>query len=570
MRKFNFLNNLSIKQAIGLSFIFIISLSLLFNALSYEYIAKKDSKGKFENIHRGIKARVFTELEKYYSETDEIVNFNINLARENYLNTNNKRDVQNFFFHQINLKPYFSFLYFIDNDLNYIGVYQHEKYVLYGNGKDDSVDWYSKDGDNPIKLSNIRIKFINNVPLEGVMKGPFYNKENNETFMFYEKGYIYGKEKRGFFGVGLNIKYLSEFLKKIINSNNIIVYIANEKGEIIASSIDNGKDKLRKISDSNIESVFKETYKSDSRENQLLISKNFYYTINGYTLSESHQWKVYTLISNEIIKKEKRDLYNTIFLTSILSFSLSFFVSILLSKWILNPLKTVSKEFLVISKGKWGHKISNSRSDILGEIINAFNLMSEKLDEYFKRLNEKNKELQKINENLKVLVEERTHELKKLSYTDDLTKLKNRRFITKKLDYYIELMKSEEFFLSICVIDVDYFKRINDNYGHIKGDEVLKGLAKLLSEFFRGKGVVGRLGGEEFLVILPDKDLEESYRIVEEFRILVERDNKSEVKYTVSCGVASYEKEFSIEAFIDKADKKLYEAKNSGRNCSKK
>jgi diguanylate cyclase (GGDEF)-like protein len=119
------------------------------------------------------------------------------------------------------------------------------------------------------------------------------------------------------------------------------------------------------------------------------------------------------------------------------------------------------------------------------------------------------------------------------------------------------------------MIDIDYFKNINDTYGHLIGDCVLKELASLLKSNFRGSDIVSRYGGEEILIILPFTDCKNACRKLEYFKKLIEKKkfcDKKDVKITISAGVYEYENENSLEDFILRVDRKVYFAKKQGRN----
>lgn len=121
---------------------------------------------------------------------------------------------------------------------------------------------------------------------------------------------------------------------------------------------------------------------------------------------------------------------------------------------------------------------------------------------------------------------------------------------------------------AIIMLDVDFFKKVNDTYGHNIGDEVLIQLVKILTQEIREVDVLSRWGGEEFLVIMPLIDEEGAKNAAERLRAVVERTPFTQgLRQTASFGVATYKKGESTETFIDRADKALYEAKQNGRNC---
>ena len=153
--------------------------------------------------------------------------------------------------------------------------------------------------------------------------------------------------------------------------------------------------------------------------------------------------------------------------------------------------------------------------------------------------------------------------------TDTLTGLYNREYMKEYLNEKIEEAKRHNITLSIAMIDIDFFKKINDTYGHLIGDCVLKELSDLLKDNFRDSDIVSRYGGEEILIIMPFTDKESACRKLEQFRKLIENRTfcgKKNVKLTISVGVAEYENEGTLEEFILKADRNVYYAKKHGRN----
>ena len=157
-----------------------------------------------------------------------------------------------------------------------------------------------------------------------------------------------------------------------------------------------------------------------------------------------------------------------------------------------------------------------------------------------------------------------------VSHVDELTCLPNRRQVIKQLQN--EVIRAERYktLLSISMIDIDNFKKINDSYGHTVGDQVLFQLANILQEGVRDPDTVGRYGGEEFLVVLPNTRLkpaaEQAARLVK--RVREAEINVGEViQLTISIGVAEYRHGHeNWQKFLSRADLALYDAKNAGRD----
>lgn len=159
-----------------------------------------------------------------------------------------------------------------------------------------------------------------------------------------------------------------------------------------------------------------------------------------------------------------------------------------------------------------------------------------------------------------------------LAVTDGLTGITNRTSLDRGLWSEFERSTRYNVPLSIILIDVDYFKGVNDNYGHQKGDEILMAVASLMKKVCRTNDIAARYGGEEFLMILPQSKSEGAFKIAERMRKEMMKisftGNESKFSVTVSCGVAELDTDFmkNTDQLIEVADQALYEAKNSGRN----
>ncbi|NYT74109.1 diguanylate cyclase [Halomonas sp. QX-2] len=159
-----------------------------------------------------------------------------------------------------------------------------------------------------------------------------------------------------------------------------------------------------------------------------------------------------------------------------------------------------------------------------------------------------------------------------LSVTDELTGLFNRRYLTRALGDSMKLYRRYKTPFSLISLDIDHFKRINDSYGHLVGDRVLSKIGKLMKNRLRVTDIVGRMGGEEFLVILPNTSEEEAIQIADNFRQVVNQTeflNEDYIPFVVavSGGVLEMTDDVtSVEDLLKRSDRLLYEAKESGRN----
>jgi two-component system cell cycle response regulator len=173
----------------------------------------------------------------------------------------------------------------------------------------------------------------------------------------------------------------------------------------------------------------------------------------------------------------------------------------------------------------------------------------------------KNRELEIVNKRLR-----------KLSITDGLTELFNHRHVHELLHEEFERSKRTGESMAVAMMDLDRFKQVNDNHGHPTGDVILYETAQILKDTAREIDMVGRYGGEEFIVILPDTDEEAAAQFADRVRRRVEehtyKDEAQQVKMTLSGGVAAFPEEGleNPDTLIKRADEALYTAKESGRN----
>ena len=162
------------------------------------------------------------------------------------------------------------------------------------------------------------------------------------------------------------------------------------------------------------------------------------------------------------------------------------------------------------------------------------------------------------------------HQLEKQAHFDELTGIANRRHFLSMLDKEIARSQRHSLPLSLAFFDVDKFKQVNDTYGHKVGDDVLKGIAQAVTESLRREDSFGRLGGEEFCIFLPGQQLENAIKIIERYRILIEKINfqsdSGDFNVTASFGISELNKQDSVNSLLEKADQLLYRAKKNGRN----
>ncbi|MBF0354030.1 MAG: diguanylate cyclase [Alphaproteobacteria bacterium] len=162
-------------------------------------------------------------------------------------------------------------------------------------------------------------------------------------------------------------------------------------------------------------------------------------------------------------------------------------------------------------------------------------------------------------------------ELRLLATTDSLTGINNRRHFMEIATAETERARRYGHTLSAMMLDIDHFKKVNDTYGHAAGDDVLRAMTKICSSILRKGDALGRLGGEEFAILLPETEIKGALTLAERLRENIAQAQVQSgidtIRFTTSIGVSQlYPGEQSVEALLSRADDALYEAKNSGRN----
>ena len=206
----------------------------------------------------------------------------------------------------------------------------------------------------------------------------------------------------------------------------------------------------------------------------------------------------------------------------------------------------------------------------MGNLTNELNTENQRLSNELTKLQKELEDAKRVIKIKEIELKAVIAQAEEVSHVDELTCLPNRRQVIKQLQN--EVIRAERYktFLSISMIDIDHFKKINDSYGHTIGDQVLFQLANILQESVRDPDTVGRYGGEEFLVVLPNTRLknasEQAARLCRHAREAQINAGET-IRLTISIGVAEYRHgQENWQKFLSRADLALYEAKNAGRD----
>jgi diguanylate cyclase (GGDEF)-like protein len=303
-------------------------------------------------------------------------------------------------------------------------------------------------------------------------------------------------------------------------------------------------------------------------ENQKVIIEGIPYYVYSKKLT-SHDWYVVSFVPQSSVLKNLSQLekdythlgYMIIML--IVLFYFLFFIFLIKKakgfvKIINTPLKHIVKMTKDLGTKKNVQLLKGNNIQEFDELCHNFNTLSVKLHERTSKLID--------SERKRIISEE-------LANTDPLTKVYNRRFLADFAKQYIEIVKREKKSFCILLMDIDAFKHINDTYGHKVGDNVIISLVQMLQSTIRKNDVIVRLGGDEFLVVLPNTASKNAKKVASKIIDALNLNNLKKNKYafTVSIGIAQFsaKEDKTIEDMLFRADTALYKAKSQGKNCFK-
>jgi diguanylate cyclase (GGDEF)-like protein len=243
-----------------------------------------------------------------------------------------------------------------------------------------------------------------------------------------------------------------------------------------------------------------------------------------------------------------------------------------LGRQITTPLRTLADVTAEMAGSEMYVRVDLPVKDEVGQLGQAFNQMTDSIQN-------REQELRELASSLENVVEERTDELRRqnerleqIAITDSLTGIYNRRFFFELAEKEVARAKRYGNPLSVVILDADRFKKMNDTYGHLIGDQILMNLAQLCQKNIRSLDIIARYGGEEFVILMPEVDCSAAQNSAERLRELVANTSMVtgglDVMMTISLGVACWNggPDLDFNALLARADRALYQSKESGRN----
>lgn len=266
------------------------------------------------------------------------------------------------------------------------------------------------------------------------------------------------------------------------------------------------------------------------------------------------------------INTKFRDLYKLILITVVVISLLHFIFAVIMFKFIVNPIIKLRKATQILSEGNYNYRVDLHRDDELGALCDGFNTMAEVIHEKIETLKEKMK-----------VIKEAKDKIEEMAITDELTGLYNRRYLFEQINIHLQRCYRFDYYMGVVMIDIDFFKKVNDNIGHAAGDRVLSEVASLLKNSNRISDIVARYGGEEMVIVMPGMDLESTYKAAERLRVLteslkIELDDNFSINVTASMGVSEFKyirgecDLITSQILLSTADEAMYKAKANGRN----
>lgn len=389
---------------------------------------------------------------------------------------------------------------------------------------------------------------------------PYQDAKYNLWLISTAKAFVDKNNRSGVIAIDTPLSIITDLLnKKAARYTTSKSFITDLKGRVIIHP------EYSKINQP-LQGIVHQPIMLNASHGEMTYKENGVSKIAYYSRVNETGWLLFTDVNkSEIFTPIIYQVIRNVGLLGLVAVALALIYSSLFSQSLSSSMIRLKEHVHRITEGKEPtHATHTFPNNEIGSIANeVLQLTQEALYQRTLRLEQANREIDDINHTLEL----KNQALQNLAERDQLTNLFNRRKINETLHSEQERFIRYRTPFSIIMIDIDHFKYINDQFGHHAGDDVLKELTLRLSTNIRKTDILGRWGGEEFLLVCPETTLSQASILSEKIRRLVEQQAFSiNQGITISAGTTEYCLEDSLTSVLSRVDNNLYQAKNAGRN----
>ncbi|MFT9117223.1 MAG: diguanylate cyclase [Sporolactobacillus sp.] len=543
-------------------------------------------------------AQLFKQIDNYMNQSVYVDRLNIGMARSGALDVNNQHQMGRFFLNEVVSGRAVDYAYYA----NAAGAIVSSGHT--GSAYTISATKTMQGGpfqiDRVSQTGRLRQKVVKTIAFDPRQRSwyrmaartqkTFVSKayggvSANTLAITFAQPYVDARHHvLGVFGTDVLLNKIQNYVHSLQLTAHSAAYLAEADGHLIASS--DKKQRLFTYSNRNYHRV------SANQSSQPLIRQSwekiqsigfhnamgapipmtingsdYYLSVKEYTYHHHVKWYSVSMIAVNDLNQSLTVMNRRLIFLLLVTLILATIVIAWLARWILNPIKELNKRVKAANNGQTGALITTNRADELGQLSLEFNHMSLAMQRTYRDLLTKNKELEHLNSHLEELVDKRTRQLSFLARHDDLTGLLNHRAIIEQLNEKLQFMKAASESLSVVIFDIDHFKRYNDTFGHLFGNQILREVGALLKR--QTDVICGRYGGEELLLIFTQMDSQSVCTRAEQIRKEISAASIREgedTRLTLSGGISTYQQGDTIKRLIGRADQALYQAKALGRD----
>jgi diguanylate cyclase (GGDEF)-like protein len=367
---------------------------------------------------------------------------------------------------------------------------------------------------------------------------------------------------QGVLGVDILLDELQHYLKQLNEVEGSIISISAGKKIISASAEHLDRTILSELS------TFKNNEKKVININEPIAitfdSVQYIVLKSNLRIISQDEWTLTTMIPQQYFESYYKDIKFVIIVFNVSIIIILFVINLVLSNYLVKEIHAFSSFFNQLKLNNWKGKMKSYSMVEFNNLANSINNLITNYDKSTEALKSKKNELKEINENVSIIVKKKTKFYKDLSNMDPLTGAFNRRYL---VEFSGRLIDDKKLF-SIAHLDIDYFKSVNDLYGHGIGDEVLVEFVDFFKSRLRRGDIIVRSGGEEFILVLCNTELEDALKVVNRYKSEMSEIAYSSQKIIIkfSAGIAQYQDGKSLDDLLKVSDEALYIAKREGRD----